>query len=389
MKKSLVALAALAATTAFAQSSVTLSGNVDAAYATINYKGQSVSGITNNGSSTSTIQLSGTEDLGGGLKANFKLNSDFNVTSTAGNAGFGGVATNGNATTAISNNALAGSAGSWLNSEQFVGLSGGFGTVQAGTVNNLSLSAGGTGQPFATAIGSGFRALYNTDVIGTMGSAGTAGSAVRYDHSIKYISPTINGFSLALYNVSKNDKASSDQFSTTFGNYDRAGVTETALNYNKGPINVSYASQSVKGRDITQLNASTGVLVNTTLNTLGANYTMGATTLYLLNQTSEATTASAKTRDTKYTSFSVRHVMGATTLMAQMGTLSNDVTNTADKSKLTGLGADYALSKRTNAYFRYESIDDKNGYVANPSKLAAVTGDNKRTRTAIGVRHTF
>jgi predicted porin len=383
MKKSLVALAALAATSVFAQSSVTLSGNVDAAYATINYKGQSVSGITNNGSSTSTIQLSGTEDLGGGLKANFKLNSDFNVTSTNGNAGYGGVMYTG------SNTGVAGSAGSWLNSEQFVGLSGGFGTVQAGVVNNLSLSAGGTGNPFGTAIGSGFRALYNTDVIGTMGSAGTAGSVVRYDHSIKYISPAMNGFSLALYNVSKNDKASSDAFSTTFGNYDRAGVTETALNYNQGPINVSYASQSAKGRDISQLNASTGVLVNTKLNTLGANYTMGNTTLFLLNQTSEATTASAKTRDTKYTSFGVRQVMGATTLLAQMGTLSNDVTNTADKSKLTGLGADYALSKRTNAYFRYESIDDKNGYVANPSKLAAVTGDNKRTRTAIGVRHTF
>ncbi len=388
MKKSLVALAALAATSAFAQSSVTLSGNVDAAYATINYKGQSVTGITNNGSSTSTIQLSGTEDLGGGLKANFKLNSDFNVTSTAGNAGYGGVATVQAAGTTTTTG-VAGSAGSWLNSEQFVGLSGGFGTVQAGVVNNLSLSAGGTGNPFGTAIGSGFRALYNTDVIGTMGSSGTAGSVVRYDHSIKYISPAMNGFSLALYNVSKNDKASSDAFSTTFGNYDRAGVTETALNYNQGPINVSYASQSAKGRDITQLNASTGVLVNTKLNTLGANYTMGNTTLFLLNQTSEATTASAKTRDTKYTSFAVRHVMGATTLLAQMGTLSNDVTNTADKSKLTGLGADYALSKRTNAYFRYESIDDKNAYVANPSKLAAVTGETKRTRQAIGIRHTF
>jgi predicted porin len=388
MKKSLVALAALAATSAFAQSSVTLSGNVDAAYASISYKGQKVSGITNNGSSTSTIQLSGTEDLGGGLKANFKLNSDFNVASTNGNAGYGGVATVQAAGTTTTTGA-AGSSGSWLNSEQFIGLSGGFGTVQAGVVNNLSLSAGGTGNPFGTAIGSGFRALYNTDVIGTMGAAGTAGSVVRYDHSIKYISPAINGFSLALYNVSKNDKASSDAFSTTFGNYDRAGVTETALNYNQGPINVSYASQSAKGRDISQLNASTGVLVNTTLNTLGANYTFGNTTAYLLNQTSEATTTSATTRDTKYTSFGVKHVMGATTLLAQMGTLSNDVTNTADKSKLTGLGADYALSKRTNAYFRYESIDDKNGYVANPSKLAAVTGDNKRTRTAIGVRHSF
>ena len=59
---------------------MTLSGNIDAGYQAINLKGGKSAGITNNGSSTSTIQISGTEDLGGGLKANFKLNSDFNPT---------------------------------------------------------------------------------------------------------------------------------------------------------------------------------------------------------------------------------------------------------------------------------------------------------------------
>ena len=57
------------------------------------------------------------------------------------------------------------------------------------------------------------------------------------------------------------------------------------------------------------------------------------------------------------------------------------------KSKLAAVGADYALSKRTAVYARYESIDDKAGAIA-----AATTIDGagtKRTRTAVGVRHAF
>jgi predicted porin len=76
--------------------------------------------------------------------------------------------------------------------------------------------------------------------------------------------------------------------------------------------------------------------------------------------------------------------MGATTLMASAGTFENKA---GTKSKLAALGADYALSKRTAVYARYESIDDKAGAIA-----AATTIDGagtKRTRTAVGVRHAF
>ena len=73
MKKTLVALAALAATASFAQSSVTITGNLDFAYS--NTTGTS---LTNNGTtfatttgtgSTSVINLDAIEDLGGGMKA--------------------------------------------------------------------------------------------------------------------------------------------------------------------------------------------------------------------------------------------------------------------------------------------------------------------------------
>jgi len=167
MKKTLVAIASLAAVSAFAQSSVSITGNIDAGFQANTYKGVNVSGIANNGASTSTIQLNGVEDLGGGLRATFKLNSDFNPTAGQGNAGYGGVAT-GQSAGITSTTGVAGSSGSWLNSEMKFGLAGGFGEIYTGVVNNLTLDAGGTGNPFGTAIGSGFRALYNTDVIGIL-----------------------------------------------------------------------------------------------------------------------------------------------------------------------------------------------------------------------------
>ncbi len=373
MKKSLIALAALAATASFAQSSVTLSGNIDAGYQSIDYKGVKVNGVANNGSSTSTIQLSGSEDLGGGLKANFKLNSDFDVTRNQSNTG-----------------STVPTAGSWLNSEQKIGLSGGFGAVDFGVINSLALTAGGTGNNFGTAIGSGYRALYNTDVIGANGTAGNNGtSPARFDNTLRYASPVFNGFQLHLSTVTKNTKAGSNNFSTTQFNYDFAGVDEAAVTYANGPLNVAIATQKQKGKDLTQATANARALVDATLNTLAANYAIGNFKVFGLYQTSKVDDATYGV-DRKLTQAGVDYVMGAVTLKAAYATLKNSkITSGDNTSDLLGLGADYALSKRTTAYVRYEKIDDGANAVANPTQLTAVTGDNTRTRTAIGVRHSF
>ena len=73
MKKSLLALAALVsfAGAASAQSTVTLFGIVDAAYAHLSAGGKSVKGITNSGLNSSRLGFRGVEDLGGGMKAGF------------------------------------------------------------------------------------------------------------------------------------------------------------------------------------------------------------------------------------------------------------------------------------------------------------------------------
>ena len=68
--------------------------------------------------------------------------------------------------------------------------------------------------------------------------------------------------------------------------------------------------------------------------------------------------------------------------MASMGS-SNDKTSDNIDKKIAGIGADYALSKRTALYARYDTRDANKNNAAD----TAVAGSTKRT--AIGVRHTF
>jgi len=108
MKKTLIALAAVAATgAAFAQSSVTLSGTVDVGLQDVGGPNSPLTMVSSR-LGTSNWTVSGTEDLGGGLKAIFKVSTSFNADdgTTAGNV--------------LGNN------------DMFVGLQGGFGSIKLG-----------------------------------------------------------------------------------------------------------------------------------------------------------------------------------------------------------------------------------------------------------------
>ncbi len=384
MKKSLIALAALAATASFAQSTVTIDGNVDAGYQAIDYKGNKVNGITGNGSSTSGLNFRGSEDLGGGLRANFRFETNWNMGFNRANTGAAGSLAHGAAASDVALTGANAAAGSFGNGEIRVGLSGAFGAINLGVVNMNGLTSFTTGQPFGTAIGGGYGSVTRVDA---------SGAAVRSDNSIMYVTPAFNGFTASLYRANKQTKGANanDNFSSTLGRTDMAGSQEIGLNYAQGPIRASFSNLKQDFRDV----ASTGTtLGNTesTVNTFGANYTMGAARFFVLNQTNKNTGAGATGStavDTKFTSVSATYTMGATTLMAQVGNLKADAgSNAGKKSDLVGLGVDYALSRRTTAYARYESIDDKAGVVA-ITGFTAVGTETSRSRTAIGVRHAF
>jgi len=385
MKKSLIALAALAATGAFAQSSVQIDGVMDAGYQSIDYKGTKVNGFNGNGSTTSQINFRGVSDLGGGLKADFRVETDWNTVSNAGNTGAASAIATGTGTTAASaqkNNTAA----SFGNGEIRTGLAGGFGKVQFGAINNNTLIANLTGQPFGTAIGSGHGAIVRSNYSGT---------AVRSDNSFQYVSPVFSGFDVSYLQANKQTKANNgasasastgliaqqSQFTSALGAYDLMGTKEASVSYTNGPLAARFTNLK---EDTQQVGGSTGTVFTT--NTLGANYALGDAKVFLWNQSIKAADDSVKTAGT---TVSATYTMGATVLMAQTGSVKSSAGATNGlSSKMTSIGADYNLSKTTALYGRYESIKDEAKLIAAAATMD-VNASGTRTRLGLGIRTAF
>lgn len=106
--------------------------------------------------------------------------------------------------------------------------------------------------------------------------------------------------------------------------------------------------------------------------------------------------AYATTFDRKTNGFSAAYaVTPVVTLMANYAVTKNGAAvgtaaGVANKTtKVTGLGADYAFSKRTAAYVRFEKNDDQ-ADIRTTTGYTDVTGAAaKYNATAVGIRHTF
>jgi len=325
------------------------------------------------------------------MTADFRVETNWSTVSNNANTGTG---TSINANAGKLADSIGGAGGTFGNGEIRTGLAGGFGRIDLGAVNYTALDATVAGQPFGTAIGSGFRTIYVNDAQGP-------NSAVRADNSIKYTSPSFSGLSATLHKVQKQTKAvtSTPSASSTtalnpqanafgpLGAYDYFGSQEIGIRYSNGPLNAVYSNLKQDYVGVQGTNVSLGAVgsTNATINTLGVNYALGNLKLFLLNQTNKTDTGS---RDNKTTTVSASYAMGATTLSVQTGGTKNLA---GAKSKLTGIGADYALSKTATIYLRNESIDDKAGTIqtAVASSTNILGADTKFSRTALGLRVAF
>jgi predicted porin len=265
MKKSLIALAVLAmSSTAFAQSSVSISGGVRIGYGDVG----GVKGLSTNQGSGNTMNFNIVEDLGGGLKA--MASTQFRWDSTSGK--------NANSTEDLFHLAS-------------VGLSGGFGTVQAGRI-------GLNGQW-------GYNAFGSTGA-GVASSADQARGGATEDGQLRYTSPNISGISVELAQTDKGAGA-------------RKG-SQARVSYANGPVSVSYIKE-----ELTAAGADT--------TSIGASYNLGFASIMVVNADNEAAG--------KATTFGAKVPMGALTFKAQQ---RNGKDTVAD---VTAFGVDYALSKRT------------------------------------------
>jgi predicted porin len=338
---------------------VTISGNFDAGYYSSSFQTGTVidakSAAQANGSSTSSLTFAASEALGNGMKAGFVASTDW---------------------TAASNNTT------FLNSQNYIELSGGFGSLKLGNINNAALVANMGSQPYGTALGSGnsggFSRLSRAGNNGTFAAeasatggesaTGTSGARmVRTNNSMMYSTPSFSGFSASYQWAAKNADAAAAG--------DTIGLQELGLAYNNGPINVWYTNtQMSNGVDAT---APLAANEKVTHNQLTGNYTFGPATVYAGWTSSKSSVAA--TSDTRSWNLALKYaVTGALSLGINVVKVDDKLTTNQDRS-LTGLGLDYALSKRTTAYGRYENGDN--------DKSNGSTGNF--TRYQVGLRHSF
>jgi len=195
MKKSLIALAVMAASgAAMAQSTVTLSGKANIGFT--KNEGQKAQMTGGSDGSDSRIIIRGSEDLGGGLKANFHFEHGFKPDTGTPDATF------------------------WQR-QAWVGMNGGFGEVRLGRQYTLGFfgSIGNMPSTYVDpqlGVGLGFNA---------MGS--------RNSDQIQYWSPSMGGAQVRLSTQLSGDSATR--------------ATELALAYTAGPLTVHLTTADVKG----------------------------------------------------------------------------------------------------------------------------------------------
>ena len=364
MKKSLIALAVLAASGAAMAQSVTLYGLADVWFGSSKLEATGEGSVRqtkvdSGGLNTSRWGLKGSEDLGGGLKANFQLEQGFNIDSGA-----------------AQDSKKAFSRQAW------VGLSGGFGEVQLGKVwtsyDDIRSSANDT---------------FNANIASSFST--WLGYSDRTDNGIKYTSPSYGGVSGSLTYALGEDKTATNSASS---------LLSLGLQYANGPLFVGFAHQQQKqngangvfsavpgflssalGEELTvDLLGSLDVRGKTTYNLLNGSYDFGAAKLLGgYNQVKQTISGEAGSVKAKEYNLGVEVPLAAN-LKAGLGYASSKIeADGTDVAKTTGFSAAviYSLSKRTAVYgaLTQTKLEDQLGY----------DFEAKNTLYAVGVNHSF
>lgn len=348
MKKHLIAAAALAtlSTAAFAQSA-TVYGIID--LSVTNASNFSAAGKTTALSDAvwmpSVFGLTGSEDLGGGLKATFNLESDVNMDTGA----------------------LSGASGISGTQKLFgrkanVGLSGGFGSLTFGKDIDMLFLQGFIDNVRNAHSASGFVAhTLATDLrLDT--------ESVFIQNMVRYSTPTINGFKASVQH----------RFGEQAGSTEKDSSTAFLLNYSVGGLTLSAGQKEMK----------TAALAKTELAYLGATYTTGPFRLSATHHQTKFKTAG--TPDIKTSEAGVGYsVSPKLTAAVNYVRIDRGVAN--NDSTVTSASLKYALSKRTNVWTMVSRSNNDGSTDAGASSrpLYSVITTRDSTATAVGITHTF
>ncbi len=214
MKKTIIAMAVAGVIAApIASADVKISGVVEQTFTDTEND--------SNGMDTSTfnmLNVSASEDLGNGMTAFAKYN---HLTTAGTNTGE-------------------------TNGDQVVGISGDFGTVVVGTMEDFTEG----------------KIMSMMSLEGT-GSIELAGNAGRTQGGLAYVSPTVSGFHVGVAGYAGTGAADTDSFD----------ATDIAVFYDNGPLSLKFAQETLNP-DVADGTNNNGTVDQKT-NSFGASYTMG------------------------------------------------------------------------------------------------------------------
>jgi hypothetical protein len=296
-KKTLIAMAVASVVAApIASADVKISGVVEQTFTDTDNSGEGYTASTFN-----MLNITASEDFGNGMSAFAKYNMLTKAGTSTGET----------------------------NGDQVVGLSSGFGTIVAGTMEDFTEGK--------------LAAMVSMEGNGSTELAGNAG---RTAGGLAYITPTVNGLHAGVAGYATADGT------------DKFDATDIAVFYDNGPLSVKVAQETLS-KDMT-----TGAEEQTTTS-VGASYAMGDMKVAVLHvgRDDQAGTAGADSDDTM---FKGSYKMGNNTL--QLGYADDD---SAGKD-ITTVELIHKFSGRTSAYAGVTNND--------------VTGNDS---TFVGMKHKF
>jgi predicted porin len=369
MKKTLVAMAALAAATSFAQSTATLYGRMDLGYNQSTTTTSTQAGVTakskttelaggENRRTTSRIGLRGSEDLGGGLKANFNWEARMGGNGASlddGTSGLGRIR------------------------QANMALSGGFGAVVIGTYDNAMDVARGYSQA-----GNGAGGNLVDDI---------ALTPSKSNNAIGYRSPNFGGMTFSFGTV--NNKTTGTDGVGAQTSLAKVSGVQFGLGYANGPLSANFAITNVKQLAGGVVATNAGGKLNEWVGAV--KYDLGVAVPYFVYQNGKASGVIAANTAVPGNIKVNSYMLGATFPMGNLtpfieigrGSVKDTVGNAAGiidsgKARAFQLGVLYSLSKRTTIYAQTGS----------EKVTATTTGVNgfgavKTSDFNFGVRHDF
>ncbi|WP_179401313.1 porin [Burkholderia guangdongensis] len=344
-------LGATTCTNAFAQSSVTLYGNLDGALLYTNKTLNSATGgnaghqvaLVDTGMTPTNFGLKGTEDLGGGLTAQFQLENGF----------------------AITDGAINHSNGNFFGRQAWVGLGGGFGTVKLGLqYSPFVLAVLGSDPRRVSHFGSTLNSYVDNVLV----------TGLFNQNSVSYTTPTLAGLT----------GSAMVAFGGQAGDFQAGRQYSGSLKYQLGGLNVNAGFYDSNAATSPTPVPSTVAFVG---RTLGASYNFGPVT-------ASAAFASYKVAG----SFSNNVYSGGLDYQATSALDLNggawyttDRNDTHNHSLMASVGADYSLSKRTGLYAQVGVVNNHgamdSGLAINGGALFGAVGTT--VGIDVGIHHTF